>query len=197
MSAIASPIPTAPSALDEVVHRLKEGSRAFARLSVDRRIELCEQMRRGYAVIAGESAVAACRAKGVDPESPVAGEEWISGPMVTLRILRQTVDALKEIRRHGVPRLERSRCRTLPDGRLAVKVFPSSTMDKALLAKHTGEVYLQAGVTSDNLPEHQASFYQKPHGGKLCLVLGGGNINAIPPTDVLYKMFVEGTACLL
>ncbi|HEY8207393.1 MAG TPA: aldehyde dehydrogenase [Myxococcaceae bacterium] len=195
MSAI--PLPTAPSELDQVVHRLKEGSRTFAGLPLDRRIDLCEQMRRGYAAIAGESAVAACHAKGIDPESPVAGEEWISGPMVTLRILRQTVEALKEIKRHGVPRLERSKCRALPDGRLAVQVFPSSNMDRALLAKHVGEVYLQAGVTADNLHEHQASFYKKPHGGKLCLVLGGGNINAIPPTDVLYKMFVEGTVCLL
>jgi hypothetical protein len=197
MNAIATPLSTAPSALDEVVHRLKDGARAFAQLSIDRRIELCEQMRRGYAAVAAESAIAACRAKGIDPEAPVAGEEWISGPMVTLRILRLTVDALREIKRHGVPKLDRSRCRTLPDGRLAVKVFPSGAMDSALLAKHVGEVYLQAGVTADNLHEHQASFYRKPHGGRLCLVLGGGNINAIPPTDVLYKMFVEGTACIL
>ena len=203
MNAIASPapatspVPTAPSALDQVVGRLKDGSRAFVRLSIDRRIELCEQMRRGYAAIAAESAVAACRAKGLDPESPVAGEEWLSGPMVTLRILRQTVDALREVKRHGAPRLERSRCRTLPDGRLAVKVFPTTAMDSMLLAKHEGEVYFQTGVTADNLQEHQASFYRKPHGGKVCLVLGGGNINAIPPTDVLYKMFVEGTVCLL
>jgi aldehyde dehydrogenase (NAD(P)+) len=193
----AIPKPTSTSSLDEVVHRLKDGSRAFAALSVDRRIDLCEQMRRGYASIAGESAEAACRAKGVDPASPVAGEEWISGPMVTLRILRQTADALREIKKHGAPRLERSRCRTLPDGRVAVKVFPSSTLDKVLLAGHEGEVYLQAGITADNLAEHQASFYRKPHGGRLCVVLGGGNINAIPPTDVLYKMFVEGTVCIL
>src|ERR1043165_2170458 len=150
MNAIASPVSTAPNALDEVVHRLKNGSRTFAGLPVDRRIELCEQMRRGFAAVAGESAVAACRAKGVDPESAVAGEEWISGPMVTLRILRQTVEALREIKRGGVPALARSRCRTLPDGRLAVKVFPSSAMDSVLLAKHEAEVYFQPGVTADN-----------------------------------------------
>lgn len=197
MNALAQPIPTATSALDEVVRRLKDGARAFAALSIDRRIELCEQMRRGYAAIADESAAAACKAKGLDPSTPVAGEEWISGPMVTLRILRQTADALRDVKRYGAPRLERSKCRRLPDGRLAVKVFPGSAMDAVLLAKHEAEVYLQAGVTAENLSQHQASFYKRPHGGLLCVVLGGGNINSIPPTDVLYKMFVEGTVCIL
>ena len=29
--------------------------------------------------------VAACRAKGIDPASPLAGEEWLGGPMATMR----------------------------------------------------------------------------------------------------------------
>ena len=70
-------------------------------------------------------------------------------------------------------------------------MFPLNGLDSVLLAKHVAEVHFQPGVTADNLREHQASFYRKPHGGRLCVVLGGGNINAIPPTDVLYKLFVD------
>ena len=29
------------------------------------------------------------------------------------------------------------------------------------------------------------------------MVLGGGNVNSIPPTDCIYKMFVEGNVCIL
>lgn len=197
MSATASPIHTDFQQLEDVVHRLKEGSRAFARLGIDERIELCERMRSGYIEIAEQSAVAACKAKGVDPESPVAGEEWISGPMVTLRILRLTTESLREIKRHGAPVIARPDCSTLPDGRLAVKVYPRNAMDSVLLAKHVAHCHMKPGVTFDNLRDHQASFYRKPHQGRLCVVLGGGNINAIPPTDVIYKMFVEGTVCIL
>ena len=60
-----------------------------------------------------------------------------------------------------------------------------------------GEVHFQPGVTAANLREHQASFYRRPHEGRVCAVLGAGNVNSIPPTDCLYKLFVEGTACVL
>src|SRR5687767_2225157 len=117
MSAATQPVATATNELDALVQRVKEGSRAFARISIDERIELCERMRQGYASIADASAAAACVAKGVDPNSPVAGEEWISGPMVTLRILRLTGESLRDIKKYGVPKVERSWCSTLADGR--------------------------------------------------------------------------------
>jgi len=48
------------------------------------------------------------------------------------------------------------------------------------------------------LHERRASFHKRPdHQGKVALILGAGNINAIPPTDVLGKLFVEGKACVL
>jgi aldehyde dehydrogenase (NAD(P)+) len=117
--------------------------------------------------------------------------------MVTLRILRLTAESLRDIKKHGAPVIPRTNLSTLPDGRLAVKVYPTSAMDSVLLAKHVAHCHMKPGVTADNLREHQASFYRKPHQGRLCVVLGGGNINSIPPTDVIYKMFAEGSVCIL
>src|SRR4051794_28659703 len=105
MNALHLPAPTAFPALDAVLRRLKDGSRAFVRLPIDARISLARRMAQGYAAIAEESAAAACVAKGIDPASPLAGEELIAGPMVTHRILRLTVDALEDIKRHGAPRI--------------------------------------------------------------------------------------------
>jgi aldehyde dehydrogenase (NAD(P)+) len=197
IAAAAIPASTAFPKLDDVVGRVKAASKEFAKLGLDERIAMLESFRQGYHRIALQSARAACLAKGIDPESPIAGEELLAGPMVTLRILRLTTEGLRDVKKYGAPRLDKKAFRQLEDGRWAVKIFPNSALERMLLGKHTGEVYLQPGITPDNIAEYQATFYKKPHLGRLCLVLGAGNVNAIPPADVVYKMFVEGAVCVL
>lgn len=195
--AVAAPQATPTHALDSLVRRLKEGARGWVRLGLEQRINVLEELRKGFGAVAEASVRAACEAKGLSPDSPLAGEEWLAGPLVTLRNMRLLVEALKEIQRHGAPLIPGNRLRTLEDGRLAARLFPTDTLDGLLLPRHEGEVYFLPGVNAGNLREHQATFYRKPHEGRLCAVLGGGNVNSIPPTDCLYKLFVEGTACVL
>jgi aldehyde dehydrogenase (NAD(P)+) len=53
-------------------------------------------------------------------------------------------------------------------------------------------------VEPAQLESERARFYKRPdHAGRVALVLGGGNINAIPSMDVITKMFNEGAACIL
>ncbi len=187
--------PTPQGQLDERLAKLKASAPKFARLAIDARIALLDELRRGYAKAADELVRTACAVKSVP--SAAAGEEWLSGPVITGRYMRLLSEALRDVRSHGAPRIDPKWIRTLSDGRLAIRVFPSSAMDAALLAKHRGEVLMQPSVTRENLREHQALFYQRPHDGRVCLVLGAGNVNAIAPVDVLQKMFVEGKVCLL
>lgn len=196
-AAVAIPPPMPQSQLETILTRVKENAPAFARTTVDERIAFLRQLRDGYMSIAEESVRLACAYKGVAFDSPVSGEEWLAGPMITLRVLRLTEWALTEVKQYGAPRIADKLIRDLPDGRIAVKAFPGDALDSALLAKHLGENYMQPGVTRANLRDHQAAYYRKPHQGRVCLVLGAGNVNAIPPTDVVGKMFVEGTACVL
>ena len=57
---------------------------------------------------------------------------------------------------------------------------------------------MQSGVTIDNLYDTQAEAYRHlDREGKVALVLGAGNVSAIAPTDVLYKLFVENQVVLL
>lgn len=195
---LATPHTATPmSQLDEAVRRLKEGSRVFAKLSVAERISLLETMMDGFHSIAEASVKDACEAKGIDFHSPLAGEEWLGGPMVTMRNMRLLKDSLRDIQQFGHPRIEDSWLSTLPDGRLSIRVFPNNTLDALLLARHRVDVHMQKGVTKESLREHQAHFYQQPHEGKVCVVLGAGNQNSIPPMDCMYKLFVEGTVCVL
>ena len=197
MSDASSPPPTDPAALEATILRVKEGSRAWASVPVAERVSLVKALRDRFAAIAEPSVRAACVAKGVDPASPLAGEEWLGGPLVIQRTLRLLQAALEDVARHGMPRIDRGAMRTLEDGRLAVKLFPGAALDHALLPRYVAEVYLRPGITADNLAEHQAPFYRRPHQGKLCAVLGAGNVNSIAPTDCFQKLFAEGTACVL
>lgn len=193
----AVPQSTSRTTIDILVRRVREGSGAWVRLALTERIRLLEDLRHAYAAIAEPSVRAACEAKGIDPGGPLAGEEWLAGPMVVVRSLRLLADALKDIQRHGVPVIPRKHLRTLEDGRLAARLYPRDALEGVLLPGNVGEVYFQPGVTADNLREHQASFYRQPHKGRVCAVLGGGNVNSIPPLDCLSKLFVEGTVCVL
>lgn len=196
-AAVAIPPPMPQSQLETTLQRVRENAAAFARTTLDERIAFLRQLRDGYMSIAEESVRLACAYKNIPFDSPVSGEEWLIGPMITIRVLRLTEWSLQEVKQYGAPRIPDKLIRDLPDGRIAVKAFPADAFDSALLAKHVGENYMQQGVTRANLRDYQAAHYKKPHQGRVCLVLGAGNVNAIPPTDVVSKMFVEGTACVL
>ncbi len=77
---------------------------------------------------------------------------------------------------------------------MGVQVFPSNRMDATLLRGVIGEVHLQPGVSEGD----RARFYRgRDHDGTVVLVLGGGNVNSIPPLDVATKMLNEGKVCVL
>ena len=57
---------------------------------------------------------------------------------------------------------------------------------------------MEPGVTAEELPDTQARMYKnQQHNGKVALVLGAGNVASIPPTDALYKLFVEDQVVVL
>src|SRR5260370_18590387 len=147
MQALHSPEPRTVSALAATIDRVKSASTRFARLGIPERIQLLRQMRQGYRAIAEESVLAACRAKGINPDSSIAGEEWMSGPWIVIRNLRLLDAALQAVHREGAPRIARSWIKSLPDGRLAINVFPSSALDSILLPKYSVEVHRQPRLT--------------------------------------------------
>jgi len=195
----AAPAPSQPTSarqLDEMVARLRDGASAFVRLSLSDRIALARSMQAGYLRLARRMVETACAAKGIPADSPVAGEEWATGPWPVVRQLRLVIESLLAIQRTGttpIGRLGRN-----ADGRLTVRVFPTNRIDGVLFSGITVDVHLQPGVTEDALDATRASFYKsrKPD-GRVVLVLGAGNITSIPPMDVITKLFNEGSVCLL
>jgi aldehyde dehydrogenase (NAD(P)+) len=197
MSATAAvPTPTDRRHLDEALSRLRDGARVWASRPLAARIALARSMLAGAARVAERSVAAACVAKGLAPGTPPAGDEWIGSPYVTHRILRQTVRSLVMLERNGntpVGKLDET-----DDGRLTVRVFPANRLDVLLFMGIAGDVHLEAGVGAAELHRTRARFHkERDHDGRVCLVLGAGNVNSIPAADVVSKMFIEGKACVL
>ncbi|MGC3997371.1 MAG: aldehyde dehydrogenase family protein [Anaeromyxobacter sp.] len=192
----AAPSPSDTRSLDEAVARLREAAPRWARAPIAERIRLARAMLRGTARTAQRAVAAACAAKRIPPGAPQQGEEWMSGPYVVARSLRQLIGSLEQLDRRGNTPI--GPLADTVDGHLSVRVFPHSRQDALLFMGIRAEVHLEAGVNQAGLEETRGRFYKAPdHQGKVCLVLGAGNINAIPPLDVATKLFNEGEVCVL
>jgi acyl-CoA reductase-like NAD-dependent aldehyde dehydrogenase len=182
--------------LDEMLERLRDGARRFAALNIEERIHLAQVMQQGYVSVAERSVAAGCRAKGIAAGTTLEAEEWATGPLGVIRQLRLVQESLRSIRETGNTRL--GKVQHSRDGRLTVPVFPASAIDGLLFKDVRVDVRMQSGVSEDDLAEHRARFYRQPgNDGRVVMVLGAGNIAAIPAMDVITKMFNEGKVCLL
>ncbi|MCJ7441345.1 MAG: aldehyde dehydrogenase family protein [Thermoanaerobaculaceae bacterium] len=189
--------PSSRQALDLAVEELRGHAAEWAALPLAERIALVEELRRDVARVSERWATLALQAKGIAPDDPAAGEEWITGPYLVLRNLRLLRRSLAAIAAHGRPRIP-GPVSTRANGQVVARAFPSDVWDRLLYRGFTGEVWMQPGLTLEELPESQALAYrEKGAGGSVVLVLGAGNISSIAPMDALYKLFVEKQVVLL
>ncbi|APR82257.1 Aldehyde dehydrogenase [Minicystis rosea] len=183
--------------LDESVAILKDKARVFARLSAAERAALLRSCIPRLAAAAPRWAAAGIEAKGILPGTQTTAEEWLAGPVPTIRNARLLARALDEIAAEGKPRLPKPIGQSR-DGTALVDAFPSEALDAALYSGFTCKVRMLPGLDATAVRSKQASFYDKKDPeGAVSLVLGAGNVSSIPPMDAFYKMFVDGSVCLL
>ena len=186
----------ARSHLDAAVAEVRARRDAWVATPVPERLRLLEQLVRDVASVADEWVAACVAAEGLDPTRPEAGEEALVGPYFVIRNLRLLQRSLADIARFGRPRIP-GRIVTRADGRVTAGVFPGTVLDRLLYPGIRAEVWMAPGVTEAGLPATQARAYRDPHPGRVCVVLGGGNVSSIAPMDVLYKLFVEDEVVVL
>ena len=189
---------TTNAELDAALARLQKQKQAWATLAVREKAMLLDELAEKVGAVSEHWAVAACAAKGIPEGSPLAGEEWLSGPWALMSGAHGYARTLRAVAERGAPEIPASAMHKRPDGQLVVDVFPASAYDSLLLSGITGEVWMEPGVSPENLHDHMAAFYRERSPiGKVALVLGAGNIASIGPLDVLYKLVAEGQVCLL
>lgn len=182
--------------IDRDLQTLDAAKGAWAQLPIERKVLMLEGLKAATYTAAPEWVARACQAKGLEPGSPLAGEEWMSGPWAVLYAVNRYLRTLHGIAARGQSPVPRPRLRS--DGRTVVDVFPHGAYDRLLLNGITAQVWMQHGVMPDDVAQEAGSFYalSQPK-GRVALVLGAGNISSIPPLDVLYKLLESGSVCML
>ncbi|MGZ6639994.1 MAG: hypothetical protein ACXVII_45210 [Solirubrobacteraceae bacterium] len=186
--------PQIDAAVGEVgAHRID-----WQRLSVAGRIELLERLIADTAAVAQRWVQAECERKRIAFDSPTAGEEWGLGPWSTLANMRHLAATLRDVERHGHPRLPRV-IDTVNGGDVRARVFPRDAYDRALFMGITGEVSMPPGVSAEEVHATVGGIYRSgdPPQARIGVILGAGNASAIPFMDVLYKMFAENQVVVL
>ena len=184
------------AALDADVDVLQQGSRTWARLTVGQRVTLLRALRSSVAAAAEDWANTAADSKGLDRRHPLRGEEWLSGPYSVLGALDAYIDTLAKLSAGRSP-LDGVTLGRAPGDRTRVAAFPLTGLDRFLLAGFSGEVWLRPGVTASTARANAGLAQRSDAPGGVGLVLGAGNVTAIPVLDVLYELLAHNRVALL
>jgi acyl-CoA reductase-like NAD-dependent aldehyde dehydrogenase len=182
--------------MDAAVAALQESKGAWTTVTVAERREILAELKARFLGVAERWAALGIEAEGLDPSHPGSGEEALVGPYFILRNLRLLRESLLDIETHGRPRIPGS-VRTRPDGQAVARIFPIDLYDRTFYAGVTADVWMEPGVSAQEVPKTQAvAYHAAVRQGRVALVLGAGNVSSIGPMDALYKLFVEDQVVL-
>jgi aldehyde dehydrogenase (NAD(P)+) len=180
--------------LDAAAAAVKEHATAWTRLSTPEKAELLVQSISLLEDVAPAWVAEGCKAKGLRVTE--SGEIWMSGPLPTMRVMRLLADSVRAIASRGRPALGTG-THTGPGGRLCIDLLPASVLDRITFAGFRGFAIMAPGIDEHEARRRQASLHDGYDGGQVYLVSGAGNAECIPPTDVLTKLYNEGSTCIL
>ncbi|MCR9201592.1 MAG: aldehyde dehydrogenase family protein [Planctomycetaceae bacterium] len=178
---------------DNLVQRslsqLQTGSDSFP---LAERIAVCQECLARLAAVGEEWGRQAAVSKGFAADSPMRGEDIMSGPCVIARQLHLTIQTLQALQRQGRPRLPGA-VRRNSAGVLTAGVFPTHGLFDpiAFMGLH-GEVRMQSHVLPEQIHGDLPQQVLSDEISGLCAVLGAGNVSSIPATDTLNKVMFDG-----
>ncbi|MGM1017092.1 MAG: aldehyde dehydrogenase family protein [Actinomycetota bacterium] len=183
--------------LDAAIAELEVGSRTWAALTVGQRATLLGAVRSDVAAVAEDWARTATESKSLSADHALRGEEWLGGPYGVLGALDAYIETLSRLD-SGTNPLDGVRIDRAPGGRIRVHAFPLTASDRLLLSGFTGEVWLEPGVTPRAARAAAGLAQRTPaDSGGVGLVLGAGNVPAIPVLDVLYELLAHNRVAVL
>lgn len=185
------------TSVDEAVAALKAGESSWARTTLAQRRALLEQLRVATEAAAAEWVETALQIKGLAADSPLAGEEWISGPYAVLGGANGLAASLEKLEKGGSP-LDGYKITAAPGGRTAIQVLPHGIFDHLLFSGFEVEVWSKPGVERPTLKALAGLGQRRPEETDgVCAVMGAGNIFSITPLDVLYQLFADNRVVVL
>jgi aldehyde dehydrogenase (NAD(P)+) len=175
--------------LDQALARLAEHKTVWARLPIKDKIQYLVEVRQATLDNAQRWVDAETKAKQLPVGSPLVGAEaWLGGPYGLVAWVSASIETLTALDTGADP-LGHVQLRRSVDGKLVARVLPLDRYEELLFHGITADVWMQEGVTEQNLRENMAGFYRREDpDGELALVLGAGNVSAIVPLDILDRM---------
>ncbi|WNV85246.1 aldehyde dehydrogenase family protein [Umezawaea sp. Da 62-37] len=185
------------TAIDSALADLLRGEKAWADTSLTRRRHLLDRVAALIDRHAGEWVDAAAGIKGLDPGSPLVGEEWMSGPYPTLAGVKALTGTVRKLVAGASP-IDGVRVGRAPGGRVAVQVLPHGVFDTLLLNGFSAEVWLRPGIDADTARRTAGLALRDPERTQgIGVVLGAGNITSIAPLDALYELYANNRVVAL
>jgi aldehyde dehydrogenase (NAD(P)+) len=183
--------------LDAAIAELAAAEPAWTETSLDDRVALLGEVHASVGRSIKEWATTAATLKGLDPRSPLVGEEWISGPYPVLTAAATLAASLARVSAGGSP-LDGKRFGKAPGNRVTIPILPGNPYEAILLHGFTAEVWMPPGVTAAEARSRAGLGELNPTATDgVGLVLGAGNITSIPPLDVIYEIFAHNRLSLL
>lgn len=182
--------------VDQALDDLAEGEKAWAATPLARRRQILDDVQQLAVRHGAEWVEAAIGIKQLNPQSPLVGEEWISGPYPLAAGAAALSASLAKLDAGQSP-LNGADFGTTA-GRTTVKVLPLNIFDKLLLSGFSAEVWLQPGVSRDEALRTAGLAQRDP--GKtngIGAVLGAGNITSIAPLDTVYELIANNRVVAL
>jgi acyl-CoA reductase-like NAD-dependent aldehyde dehydrogenase len=183
--------------IDTIVQQLHGHKDKWGGESIKKRLDYLETMIHDFSTVADQWVEQVTSAERIESDDYAIGIECMAGPYSVLRNLQGLKRALLDIQARGVPKVSGSVI-TRTNGQVSAQVFPQTIYDRVLFSGYRVNVWMEPGVTIENLSKTQAVVYsQTAPSGKVALVLGAGNLPGIPVTDVLDMLFVQNHVVLL
>lgn len=173
--------------IDRAIVSLDSHRDEWAQTTIRQRLDYLQLCLDRTIAVAQEWTIAACQAKGIDPQSPLAGEEWIAGPISIVRNLRLLMTTLQ-----ASGQLPPSQIWQREDGQVVAEVLPANLLERLLYLGYRGEVWLEPGTALT-----QGRIYREPTDSKVALILGAGNVSAIVAMDALSQLFSENQVVII
>jgi aldehyde dehydrogenase (NAD(P)+) len=183
--------------LDASIAALAAGVDRWVATALPERARLLAAVHTTMTESAREWAETASAIKGLDPASPLVGEEWMSGPYAGIAGAGTLAHSIASVAK-GVSPLAKARFGAAPGGRVSIQILPANAHEWLLLHGFSAEVWMTPGTTAAEVRAAAGLGELTPtKSGGVGLVLGAGNITSIPALDVLYEVVAHNRSVLL
>lgn len=127
--------------------------------------------------------------KQISSMSQTIAQEWLSGPVVVMRMLRLLKLSLLSDASPSIKKISKNKF-----NQYCAQVLPTNFYESALFYPMRAEIILQK-----DKPFTQGTYYRalQNTSGYLCVILGAGNVSSMPALDAINQLFAHGQVCIL